>query len=116
MLRRELPRAMAAHDARPMSPGLALLVARWSKRSARLCTAIGAAMRHASHGDARLSGNLVARPAALGAGSVMAAAATVRPPSDVISGRLLRRLIFPSRFCSGLSRAAHEVFGPILKF
>ncbi|KZT75674.1 hypothetical protein F511_47301 [Dorcoceras hygrometricum] len=36
---------MAAHDARSMSPGLALMVARWSKRSARLCTAIGAAVR-----------------------------------------------------------------------
>ncbi|KZT75333.1 hypothetical protein F511_47642 [Dorcoceras hygrometricum] len=69
---------MTAHDALPMSPGLALMVARWSKRSARLCAAIGAAVRHASHGDARLSCNLVARPAALGAGSVMAAAAAVR--------------------------------------
>ncbi|KZV44806.1 hypothetical protein F511_09849 [Dorcoceras hygrometricum] len=30
-----------------------------------------------------------------------------------ISGRLLQRLNFISRLCSGLSRAAHEVFGPI---
>ncbi|KZV45480.1 hypothetical protein F511_15847 [Dorcoceras hygrometricum] len=35
---------MAAHDARPMSPGLALMVARWSKRSARLCPMHRAAM------------------------------------------------------------------------
>ncbi|KZV39574.1 hypothetical protein F511_02037 [Dorcoceras hygrometricum] len=44
---------------------------------------------------------------------LMAAVAAVRPPSEVISGRLMRRLIFPFRFCSGLSRAAHEGFGPI---
>ncbi|KZV40434.1 pumilio1-like [Dorcoceras hygrometricum] len=31
----------------------------------------------------------------------------------MISGRILRRLNFASRFSSGLSRAAHEVFGPI---
>ncbi|KZV25885.1 pentatricopeptide repeat-containing protein mitochondrial [Dorcoceras hygrometricum] len=43
----------------------------------------------------------------------VAAAAAVRPPSDVISDRLLRRLIFTSWFCSGLSQAAHEVFGPM---
>ncbi|KZV33638.1 hypothetical protein F511_12337 [Dorcoceras hygrometricum] len=30
-----------------------------------------------------------------------------------ISVRLLRRLNFASRFCSGLSRAAREVFGPM---
>ncbi|KZV16720.1 hypothetical protein F511_08829 [Dorcoceras hygrometricum] len=116
MRRREIPRAIAratAHDARPMSPGLALMVARWSKRSARLCVVVGAAVRHASRGDARPSRNLVARPAALGTGRVMAAAAAVQPPSDVISDRSLRRLNFTSRFSSGLSRAAHEGFGPI---
>ncbi|KZV28389.1 L-type lectin-domain containing receptor kinase IX.1-like [Dorcoceras hygrometricum] len=78
-------RAMAAHDARPMSPGLALMAARWSKRSARLCAAIGAAVRHASRGDARPSCNLVARPAALGAGSVMAAAAVRRDSRQIVA-------------------------------
>ncbi|KZT76600.1 hypothetical protein F511_46375 [Dorcoceras hygrometricum] len=76
---------MAAHDARPMSPGLALMVARWSKRSARLCAVIGAAVRHASRGDARPSRNLVARPAALGTGSVMAAAAVRRDFRQIVA-------------------------------
>ncbi|KZV50128.1 denticleless protein [Dorcoceras hygrometricum] len=35
-----------------------------------------------------------------------------RPPSGE-SPASLRRLNFTSRYCSGLSRAAHEVFGPI---
>ncbi|KZV15849.1 hypothetical protein F511_26879 [Dorcoceras hygrometricum] len=77
--------AMSAHDVRPMSPGLEIMVARWSKRSARLCAAIGAAVRHASRGDARPSRNLVARPAALGAGSVMAAAAVRRNSRQIVA-------------------------------
>ncbi|KZV21440.1 hypothetical protein F511_22621 [Dorcoceras hygrometricum] len=36
------------------------------------------------------------------------------PSPSLIYLRLLRRLNFASMFCSGLSRAAREVFGPIL--
>ncbi|KZT75324.1 hypothetical protein F511_47651 [Dorcoceras hygrometricum] len=64
-----------------------------------------------------LRGSAALRAAACGHAPhamLAAAAAAVRPPSNV-SPAALRRLI-SSRYCSGLSRAAHEVFGANIRY
>ncbi|KZV39019.1 cell division cycle 5-like protein [Dorcoceras hygrometricum] len=95
---------------------IARMVACWLPR---FCALVAQSPRRWTGDVARGRASRMARRFAAAARDLLAADAAVLPPSGE-SPASLRRLVFPSRFFSGLSRTAHEFFwsifdiGPIL--